>query len=78
MLFFMGAASHYNLFGEASSGGITGWLVLTLIIVGLVEANALIGSQGATKKPLDTISGTVTAGTVLWAVLVLVIGVTLH
>jgi uncharacterized membrane protein len=78
MLFFMGAASHYNLFGEATSGGITGWLVLTLIIVGLVEANALIGSQGATKKPLDSISGTVTAGTILWAVLVLVIGVTLR
>jgi uncharacterized membrane protein len=78
MLFFMGAASHYNLFGEATSGGITGWLLLTLIIVGLVEANALVGSQGATKKPLDSISGTVTAGTVLWAVLVLVIGVTLR
>ena len=78
MLFFMGAASHYNLFGEATSGGITGWLLLTLIIVGLVETNALVGSQGATKKPLDSISGTVTAGTVLWAVLVLVIGVTLH
>jgi uncharacterized membrane protein len=78
MLFFMGAASHYNLFGEATSGGITGWLVITLIIVGLVEANALIGSQGATKKPLDSISGTVTAGTILWAVLVLVIGVTLR
>ena len=78
MLFFMGAASHYNLFGEATSGGIAGWLVLTLIIVGLVETNALVGAQGATKKPLDSLSGTVTAGTVLWAVLVLVIGVTLH
>jgi uncharacterized membrane protein len=78
MLFFMGAASHYNLFGEATSGGLAGWLVLTLIIVGLVETNALVGTQGATKKPLDSISGTVTAGAVLWAVLVLVIGITLH
>jgi len=73
MLFFMGAASHYNLFNEATPGGITGWLVVTLIVVSLIEANALIGSQGATKKPLDSISGTITAGTVLWAVLVLVI-----
>ena len=78
LLFFMGAASHYSMFGEATSGGLAAWLVISLIIIGLVEANALVGSQGATKKPLDSISGTVTAGTVLWAVLVLVIAVTLH
>ena len=52
--------------------------MISLIIIALVEANALVGSQGATKKPLDSISGTVTAGAVLWAVLVLVIRVTLH
>src|SRR5258707_2525779 len=73
MLFFIGASSHYNLFNEATPGGITGWLVVTLIIVFLVEANALIGTQGTTKKPLDSIAGTVTAGTCLWAILVLVI-----
>jgi uncharacterized membrane protein len=78
MLFFMGAASHYNLFNEATPGGITGWLVVTLIIVFLVEANALIGTQGTTKKPLDSIAGTVTAGTCLWAILVLVIFETLR
>jgi uncharacterized membrane protein len=78
MLFFMGAASHYNLFNEATSGGLTAWLLLTLIIIVVVEANALVGSQGPTKKPLDTISGTITAGTVLWAVLVIVIMVTLR
>ena len=78
MLFFMGAASHYNLFNEATSGGITAWLLLTLIIIVVVEANALVGSQGPTKKPLDTISGTITAGTVLWAVLIIVIMATLH
>jgi uncharacterized membrane protein len=78
MLFFMGAASHYPLFTEATPDGITGWLVVTLIIVFLVEANALIGSQGTTKKPLDSIGGTVTAGTCLWAILVLVIFETLR
>jgi hypothetical protein len=44
-----------------------------LIVIVLVEANALVGSQGPTKKPLDSISGTITAGTILWAVLVVVI-----
>lgn len=78
MLFFMGAASHYPLFSEATPGGITGWLVVTLIIVFLVEANALIGAQGPTKKPLDSIGGTVTAGTCLWGILVLVIFETLR
>jgi uncharacterized membrane protein len=77
MLFFMGAASHYNLFNEATPGGIWGWLLLSLIVIVLVEANALVGSQGATKRPLDSISGTITAGTVLWAVLVIVIMITL-
>jgi uncharacterized membrane protein len=77
MLFFMGAASHYNLFGEATSGGIAGWLIASLIAIALVEANALIGAQGATKKPLDSIGGTITAGVILWAVLVIIIFVTL-
>jgi len=77
MLFFMGAASHYALFNKATSGGIAGWLVISLIVIFAVEANALIGSQGATKKPLDTIGGTITAGVILWAVLVVVIFLTL-
>jgi len=74
----MGAASLYNLFNEATSGGIWAWFLISLIIMVLVEANALVGSQGPTKKPLDTIGGTITAGTILWAVLVIVIMVTLR
>jgi len=77
MLFFMGAASHYNLFTEATPGGITGWLVVTLIVILLVEANALIGTQGATKKPLDSIAGTIHSGLGLWILLVVIIKVTL-
>jgi len=77
MLFFMGAASHYALFNKATSGGIAGWLVISLIVIFAVEANALIGSQGPTKKPLDTIGGTITGGVILWAVLVVVIMLTL-
>ena len=78
MLFFMGAASHYALFNKATAGGLAGWVVISLIVIFLVEANALVGSQGATKKPLDTISGTITAGIILWAVLVVVIMLTLR
>jgi uncharacterized membrane protein len=73
MLFFMGAASHYNLVGEATTGGIWGWIILSSVVIGLCEANALIGTQGATKKPLDSISGTLWAGVLLWLVLVFII-----
>jgi len=77
MLFFMGAASHYPMFNEPSSGGLMAWLILTLLIVGAVEANALIGTQGATKKPLDSIPGTIHSGLLLWVVLIVVIKLTL-
>lgn len=69
MLFYMGAASHLTIFSEASAGGIAGLIVIGGLIVALVEANALIGSQGPTKKPLDTVSGTLWAGFILTAVL---------
>lgn len=71
MLFYMGAARHYTLFGEASSGAIAGVVIIGGVIVAALEANALIGSQGATKKPLDTVSGALWSGFILAAVLYL-------
>lgn len=73
MLFFMGAASHYPLVTEAKPGGVAGWLIIDGIIIALLELNALAGSTGPTKKPLDSISGVITAGFVVWAVLTVVI-----
>jgi hypothetical protein len=77
MLFFMGAASHYNLFNEATTGGLIGWVLLTGAVIVLIELNALIGAQGTTKKPLDSISGTIWSGVILWIVLVIIIKATL-
>jgi uncharacterized membrane protein len=77
MLFFMGAASHYPYFNAASNVGIVLWIVLAGAVIAALEANALMGTQGATKKPLDSIGGTITAGVILWAVLVIIIFVTL-
>jgi uncharacterized membrane protein len=68
MLFFMGAASHYtSLTGPSYSKGLF-WL-LVLVIIGAVEWNALAGTQGATKKPLDSVSGALWAGFILTAIL---------
>lgn len=64
MLFFMAAASHYpSLVGPKPSTGVF-WL-LVVIIVAAVEANALVGTQGATKKPLDSVSGALWTGFIL-------------
>src|SRR3989338_5624822 len=68
MLFYMGAASHLTLFSEASAAGIAGLTVIGGIITAAVEANALVGSQGPTKKPLDTVCGTLWAGFILAAI----------
>jgi uncharacterized membrane protein len=73
MLFFMGAASHYPLVTEAKPGGVAAWLIIDGIIIALLEINALTGSSGPTKKPLDSISGVITAGFVVWAILAVVI-----
>ncbi len=70
MLFFMGAASHYSSIGMAS-GSAAGFWIVSLVIIAVVELNCLIGTQGFTKKPLDSVSGTIWAGFILTLVLFL-------
>jgi uncharacterized membrane protein len=68
MLFFMGAAMHYpNLVGPTPNKAV--FWILSLIIILAVEHNALIGTQGPTKKPLDSVSGALWTGFILWAIL---------
>lgn len=67
MLFFMAAASHYPSLMSANPSLGLFWII-SLIIVGAVEANALFGTQGATKKPLDSVSGALQFGFALWVV----------
>ncbi len=71
MLFFMGAASHYSSLGMAG-GSTAGFWIVSLVIIAAVELNCLIGAQGATKKPLDSVSGTIWSGFILTLVLFLV------
>jgi uncharacterized membrane protein len=67
MLFFMGAASHYPsiVSVEPSGGSLAGWIVFGWGAMALVEINALVGTQGLTKKPLDSVKGTLWAGFIL-------------
>ncbi|MFQ5850727.1 MAG: urate hydroxylase PuuD [Candidatus Binatia bacterium] len=72
MLFFMGAASHYPaIVGKTSEGSLTWFWIISLVIIGAVELNALVGTQGSTKRPLDSVSGTIWAGFILAAILYL-------
>jgi uncharacterized membrane protein len=68
MLFFMGAASHYTSLVGPAGPGVVFW-ILTLIVIAAVEYNALAGTQGPTKKPLDSVSGALWSGFILSAVL---------
>jgi hypothetical protein len=65
MLFFMGAATHFQPDPAPSAGGVG--LILALII--LIELNALVGTSGPTKQPIEKTSGVITSGLVLTAVL---------
>jgi hypothetical protein len=46
------------------------WL-LVFIIIGVVEANCLYGTQGPTKQPLDSIKGALWTGFLLTGILFL-------
>ena len=62
MLFFMGSSAHY------SHGGLndnTTSLVVALVIIAVLELNAIFGKQG----PMTTVKGVIVSGLVLTAVL---------
>ena len=66
MLFFMGAASHLSGIADNFTGGRKIWMALICaVIILLVEANALCGTAGATKKPLGSVKGVLWAGFIL-------------
>jgi len=70
MLFYMGAASHFSgLVGQTTASAATALLIVAAVIIGAVEVNALVGTQGPTKKPLDSVSGALWFGFILSVVL---------
>ena len=65
MLYFMAASSHAPLAPLMHDATSKTGLILALVIVAALEANAIFGKQG----PLTTIRGVITSGFVLTAVL---------
>jgi uncharacterized membrane protein len=79
MLFYMGAASHYpamvGAMGPWESHGYYWFIVI--VLVGAFECNALIGTQGLAKQPLDSIKGALWYGFLLTGILfMLTLGLT--
>ncbi len=68
MLFFMGSASHLQGGRSINPDFWSYWLV-ALIVILLVELNALIGPGLATQKPLSSVPGVIHAG--VWLTVVL-------
>ena len=64
MLFFMGAASHFQSL-LSPTGSMMNYLIAVVVITTLVEINALIGPGLATQKPLASVGGTIHAGVAL-------------
>ena len=69
MLFFMGVASHLTLFPHVTKTAKYSMLVVLLVIMAIVEINAMVGTTGAGKKMLSTLKGTFWGGFVLTAIL---------
>jgi uncharacterized membrane protein len=76
MLLYMGAASHFpQMVNQSGSRGLF-WLIV-IIIIGALEVNALVGTQGPTKVPLDSVKGALWVGFLLAGILfLLTIGLT--
>jgi uncharacterized membrane protein len=79
MLFFMGAATHWpSLFMPTARPAKVAMLIAFLIFLVIVEGNAVVGpatpdKASAGKKLLSTVKGTLWAGFVLTAVLVILL-----
>jgi len=76
MLFFMGAASHFAFFTPTARPAKITMLVVFLIVLAIVEGNAVVGpatpdKASAGKKLLSTVKGTLWAGFVVTAILVI-------
>lgn len=65
MLFYMGAATHYPLPG---GGNQTAYWASIIVLVALVEINALTATTGATTKPIEKIPGVIVTGFIVWAI----------
>jgi uncharacterized membrane protein len=71
MLFFMAASSHGPLLARTASASdkTIYWIVAAALML-VIEANALVGLTGTSKKPLEKIGAVIWSGVILFVVLI--------
>jgi uncharacterized membrane protein len=72
MLFFMATSAHLPLAQAASTAQKALYMILAAVIIGAVEANALMGTSGRPKQPLEKIETTIASAFGLWLLLYIV------
>src|SRR5438874_9883863 len=78
MLFFMGAAKHLTMAEPTGGGAKLGSLILLLVVLVAAEYNAMVGTTGAGKKMLSTVSGTFWGGFIATAILYIGLAILMH
>jgi uncharacterized membrane protein len=63
LLLFMGAASHLPIVVDPAKVGM--WFGFVVVVLALLEANALLADKGATTKPIEKVSGVIHYGLLL-------------
>lgn len=67
LLFLMGAASHLTVAVNPASVGL--WFLVLIVITALIEANALVATNGPTTKPIEKTKGVIHMGVLLTVIL---------
>ena len=75
LLFLMAAASHLTIAVNPACVGL--WFLVLIVIVALLELNALVATSGATTKPIEKVKGVVHMGVLLTVVLYVLLEVLL-
>ena len=73
MIFFMATSAHLPLAEAATTGQKALYMLAAAVIIALVEINALAGTTGTAKQPLEKVETTIVSGFVVWLVLFVLI-----
>jgi uncharacterized membrane protein len=75
LLFLMGAASHLVIGVNPACVGV--WFTVLIVILALLEINALVATNGPTTKPIEKVKGVVHMGVLLTVILYVLLEVLL-
>lgn len=67
LLFMMGAASHLAI--AVNPACVATWFIVLVVILALIEINALAADKGSTTKPIEKVKGVIQSGLLLTVIL---------